>query len=215
MPDDFRFVILEHMYRVNVYIDGFNLYHAIKDLGDTALKWLDLYALSEKLIRPNQQLREVKYFSAYPTWLPDQYKRHRDYVAALESTGVTVILGRFKEKRLQCKAVCRKEYTTHEEKETDVNIGGHLIADALQDKFDTALIISADTDLAAVVRLARKIATAEKRICTVAPPGRFAKARELEHLFSIPVGKIRGSLLPDRVQTKTGILERPEKYKTG
>lgn len=199
-------------YRVNVYIDGFNLYHAVKDLDDNSLKWLDLYSLSEKLIRPNQRLNEVKYFSAYATWLPNQYKRHRDYVAALESVGVTVVMGRFKEKRLRCKADCKKEYVTHEEKETDVNIGGHLIADALQNKFDTALVISADTDLAAVVSLAQKVAGDDKRICTVAPPGRYAKARELQHLFSIPVGKIRDSLLPNKIETGDRVIEIPAKY---
>ncbi len=200
------------MYRVNVYIDGFNLYHAIDDLGDDTLKWLDLWSLSEKLIRPNQTLNQVKYFSAYATWLPDQYKRHRDYVEALESVGVTPIMGRFKEKWLRCKATCREEFMTHEEKETDVNIGGHLIADALQDTFDTALIISADTDLAAVVRLAREVAGADKRICTVAPPGRYAKARELAHLFEISKGKIKSSRLPELIVINKREIRCPDKY---
>lgn len=199
------------MFRVNVYIDGFNLYHAIDELQDESLKWVDLYALSQKIIRDYQTLSQVKYFSAYATWRPDSYKRHRDYVSVLEARGVTPIMGRFKEKRLVCK-VCKTEYITHEEKETDVNIGAHLIADAMQDKFDTAIIISADTDLAAVVRLARELTGEKKSICTVAPPGRFARGRELGHLFEITKGKIRESQLPDVTITAKGEIVRPKKY---
>ena len=129
-------------YRVNVYIDGFNLYHAIDDLGDNTLKWVDLYQLSTAILNPYQVLNEVKYFSAYATWRPSAYKRHRDFVAANEVKGVIAIMGRFKAKELVCKATCRETFWTHEEKETDVNIGAHLIADTLQNKFDSALIIT-------------------------------------------------------------------------
>ena len=36
--------------RVAVYVDGFNLYHALDDLAENHLKWLDLWSLSETLI---------------------------------------------------------------------------------------------------------------------------------------------------------------------
>ncbi len=200
------------MNRVIVYIDGFNLYHAIDELNDETLKWLDLWKLSKSILKPNQVLCEVKYFSAYATWRPDSYKRHRDYVAAIESTGVRPIMGRFKEKKLKCKATCGEVYITHEEKETDVNIGAHLIADALQNKFDTALIISADTDLAAVISLAKTLVGNDKRVCAVAPTGRFARSRELKHIFEITKGKLRASLLPQYLQTSQGIITIPNKY---
>ena len=53
--------------RVSVYIDGFNLYHALDDLGESHLKWLDLWALSQTLVRKNEAVTTVKYFSAYAT----------------------------------------------------------------------------------------------------------------------------------------------------
>ena len=70
------------MRRVIVYIDGFNLYHAIDDLGKPHLKWLDLRALAESLLRADEQVKLVRYFSAYATWMPARYARHREYVAA-------------------------------------------------------------------------------------------------------------------------------------
>ena len=102
--------------RVAVYVDGFNLYHALDDLAENHLKWLDLWSLSETLIRPDEAIVAVKYFSAYATWMPASYRRHQRYVAALQSRGVQFIEGRFKEKPMQCKS-CGVRYVAHEEKE--------------------------------------------------------------------------------------------------
>ena len=196
--------------RTIVYIDGFNLYHAVCDLREPHLKWLDLWSLSEKILVRDQALVAVKYFTAYATWRHASYRRHQRYVAALEARGVTPIIGRFKAKTVQCHAKCRQAYVTHEEKETDVNIGVHLMADALKDRFDRALIISADTDLNSAVSLTRAEA-ASKRIDLVAPPGRMG--RNSAALFEVTKGKVRHSLLPGQVQLSDGrIIVRPVEY---
>lgn len=196
--------------RTFVYIDGFNLYHALDDLGESHLKWLDLWSLSEKLLRGDQTLSAVKYFTAYATWRTASYRRHQRYVQALEVQGVTPIIGRFKAKTVNCQARCRQPYTTHEEKETDVNIGVHLMADALTDRFDRALVISADTDLNSAVQLARAEAPG-KRVDLVAPPGR--KNRNSVALFEITKGRVRNSLLPERLNLPDGkVVVRPTPY---
>jgi hypothetical protein len=90
--------------RVICFVDGFNLYHAIDVMKKPHLKWLDLRKLFSHLTRSKSQIiTQILYFSAYPTWKPDSYRRHRDYVAALLATGVTPILGQFKKKPKQCK----------------------------------------------------------------------------------------------------------------
>lgn len=196
--------------RTIVYIDGFNLYHAIDDLGEPHLKWLDLWSLSEKLLRDGQELAAVKYFTAYATWRPASYRRHQRYVQALEARGVTAIVGRFKAKTVRCHARCRQTYITHEEKETDVNIGVHLMADALRDRFDRALVISADTDLNSAVLCTRAEAP-RKRIDIVAPPGR--KGRNSAALFEVTKGRVRTSLLPAQMRLPDGrALVRPPSY---
>jgi uncharacterized LabA/DUF88 family protein len=196
--------------RTTVYIDGFNLYHAIDDLSEAHLKWVNLWAMSEKLLQGDQQLVAVKYFSAYATWRPHSYRRHQRYVQALEACGVTPILGRFKAKSVRCQAQCRQMYVTHEEKETDVNIGVHLMADALADRFDRALVVSADTDLNAAVALTRLEASG-KQIAIVAPPGR--KGRNSSALFEITKGRIRASLLPEQIVLPDGrTIARPAEH---
>ncbi|MBE0455560.1 MAG: NYN domain-containing protein [Roseovarius sp.] len=194
--------------RVSVYIDGFNLYHALDDLGESHLKWLDLWALSETLVREKEVVTTVKYFSAYATWMPASYRRHQRYVAALQSRGVQFIEGRFKEKPMQCKT-CGVRYKAHEEKETDVNIGVHLMADALQDRFDRALVISADTDLNEAVTLT-KVEAAGKQIDIVAPPKR--KGRNSIALFEVTVGRVRRSLLPAEIIHEGNTIMRPIEY---
>lgn len=157
------------MTRVSVYIDGFNLYHAVLKLNDPKLKWLDLWALSQRLILPvSEQLNAVYYFSAYAEWLHGSCARHQIYVAALSARGVVPIMGHFKEKDRQCK-VCGAKWKAHEEKETDVNIGISLLNDAHNNRYDKALLVTRDSDLVpAVAMVLREYPS--KKIEVIAPP---------------------------------------------
>jgi hypothetical protein len=115
---------------VCVYIDGFNLYHALLKVRDNRVKWLDLNALSHRLISPKtEKVQSIFYFSALAHWLPDKMARHAIYVKALPARGVTCILGYFKSKDRRCNS-CGATWVAHEEKETDVSIGINLVNDA-------------------------------------------------------------------------------------
>ena len=199
--------------RTIVYIDGYNLYHAIDDLKDDSLKWLNLKVLAESMLREGEHLHQVIYFSAYATHYPGAYKRHRAYVAALKEEGVKIVLGQFKKKFPKCN-VCQARYATHEEKETDVNIAIHLIRDTLQDSFDRAIIVSADTDMLSAVNMARGL-NGTKLIDVVSPPGRKKYARQLEPLFELTKGRIRAARLKENyVREGQVVAEVPVKYRT-
>lgn len=133
------------MTRVACYVDGFNLYHAIHDLGKPHLKWLNIWDLANSLCRPKESLVKVAYFSAYATWLPDKYARHREYISALGRNGVECHIARFNKKDQSCKK-CNSTWIQHEEKETDVHFALTFLEDAIDDVFDRAIIISADSD---------------------------------------------------------------------
>ena len=181
--------------RVSVYIDGFNLFHAIKDLEDNGLKWVNLWRLSEQLVRGDESVAVVKYFSAYAKWRETSYRRHQRYVHQLENAGVRFVEGKFKGIERWCK-LCRRYYDAHEEKETDVNIGAHLLVDSCRDRFDRALIVSSDSDLHQAVDLARAETTG-KLIDIVAPPGR--RRRNPRARFEITTDKLRNSQFPDPI----------------
>lgn len=140
------------MKRVSFLIDGFNLYHSLREIGrltKAPVKWLDIVKLCEAYLHAVRsgvgervELASVTYFSAFATHLvpsnPDVVKRHQTYVAALESTGVEVVLARFKEKTITC-PVCGNRIKRHEEKETDVALGLRLIEVLSNGSCDTAV----------------------------------------------------------------------------
>ena len=134
--------------RIACFIDGFNLYHAINNIGRNELKWLDLWKLMECFVNPHiHEIIAVYYFSAFAEWLPDAFARHRAYVAALEQRGVKPVMGRFKRKDMSCKG-CGRTWIAHEEKESDVNIAIWMVREAFNSNYDEAFLVSQDSDLA-------------------------------------------------------------------
>ena len=201
-----------------VFIDGFNLYHAINDLGQDHLKWVDLWKLSEVFVDPTaQKLSAVYYFSAYATWLSGPLDRHQRYVRALKARGVTTVMGYFKEKVRFCKQ-CRKDSPSHEEKESDVNAALWMLDQAYQGTYDRALLISNDSDLVPPIRLLHK-RFPKLPVKVIVPPGRrhskqLANIVGKKRLQSIKVLHIERSLLPEQVTDEEGntIAIRPTSY---
>ena len=74
------------MSRVIFFIDGFNLYHAVKALGENHLKWMDLRKLCLNFApAPQYSIENIYYFSAHATWLPAPFKMHQLFIEALKS----------------------------------------------------------------------------------------------------------------------------------
>lgn len=205
--------------KVIAFVDGFNLYHSIKALNQNQLKWLDLRSLCVNFApSPQFLMSKIFYFSAYATWLPDAYQRHKEYVKALESTGVTPIMGKFKEKDRSCN-MCGSMWKAHEEKETDVNIALYILDEAYQNSFDRALIISADSDLSPAVRLVKE-RFPSKTVRVLTPVNRkhswdlVNAAGGLKFVHQIKKIHIERSLLPENLTDSLGniIATRPKKY---
>jgi len=205
--------------RVSAFVDGFNLYHALDGTRRHYLKWLDLRRLClEFAPPPGQLLGNVYYFSAFATWRPDAYARHRAFVAALTARGVRPVMGVFKAKERACRR-CGSAWEDHEEKETDVNIALYLLRDAQMDRFDRALIISGDSDLAPAVRMVMELYP-RKTIRILAPYGRdysmdlVKAAGGLINARRMKLVHVERSLLPERVLAPDGSVAalRPAKY---
>ena len=52
------------MTRVVAYVDGFNLYWGMKSRYGRKYLWLDLEALTRRMLKPAQHLAAVRYFTA-------------------------------------------------------------------------------------------------------------------------------------------------------
>ena len=146
--------MVPEMQRVTVYIDGFNLYYGLQDKKWQRYLWLDVRRLSENLLHPGQSLVTVRYFTAKVLPDPNRPNRQRQQEIFLEALGmlpdVSIHLGYYLRKKKQCPK-CGNEIWIYEEKMTDVNIASELLGDAQDNVFDTAIIVSADSDLAGPV----------------------------------------------------------------
>jgi len=200
---------------VAVFIDGFNLYHALEDNPSYhKYKWLDLRKLTECFIGSKDAITKVFYFSAYATWNPQKLSRHKVYVEALRLVNIEPVFGAFRRKDRLCR-ICKKRYSTFEEKRTDVNIALKLFQTAIADLWDKALILSGDSDLIPAIQ-AIKTTFPNKRIGIVIPAGR--RAEELKQVadFHMKVKEkhLKTCQFEDEIKMdKDRVLKRPSLWK--
>lgn len=210
--------------RVAFLIDGFNLYHSLRDAEAQggSVKWLDLTAFCTSFLPQlgsGARLGSIKYFTALATHLqhrdPQRVGRHQRYIQCLKDSGVEVVMGAFKRKKVYCPR-CGQYHWAHEEKETDVAIAGHLLEILIHGDSDATFLVTGDTDLAAAVRVARSI-FATHRYGFIFPFNR--KNRELEQLvgkgnvFKASAQLYRQSQFADPYITRAGQeIYRPQSW---
>ena len=117
----------------------------------------------------------MQYFTARVRNRPESKQRQTAYLEALAAHCplVTIVQGCFQEKTHECWS-CGSQWVSYEEKETDVSIAVQLVEDGARNIFDTALLISTDSDLCPAVRSLKRV-SASKRIIAVFPPRRHSE----------------------------------------
>ncbi|WAC65431.1 NYN domain-containing protein [Agrococcus sp. SL85] len=198
------------------YVDGFNLYNGVRDSFAHRYLWLDLVRLMENY-RPDSEVVRVNYFSARVLDDSEALSRQDTYIAALEALHperIAVRLGRYQSKSVACKA-CGAEWTSYEEKETDVNLALAIARDAIAPEADDYFLLSGDSDAAPAVREAMRL-NPSGFYAAFFPPGRHSE--ELKQLMPasriIGRDKLRNSQLPETVSDANGsTFEQPAKWK--
>lgn len=203
------------MQRVITYVDGFNLYFGLKSSKWHKYYWLNIQKLAHNLLKPDQKLELVKYFTAMITSPPGKEKRQRTFIEALETLpDFEIYYGKYQLNPRRCRKCGYEDYVPNE-KMTDVNIAVELLTDGFQDRFDTAIIISADSDLTGPVKALRRLLP-HKHIIVAFPPKR--SSMELQKVanafFTIGRAKFAHSLFaPEVVKADGYILKCPESWK--
>ena len=175
--------------RVCFLVDGFNLYHSIcqaaKELNGASVKWMDLPALFQNhlyLMGTRARIVRIIYFTAYAHHLheknPGKVSRHKAYTRTLTANKVEVRESHFKRKEA-FDLKMGTSFVTYEEKETDVAIASVLIEGGVLDQFDTAVLVTGDTDLKPAVITFQRLYP-QKRVLFAFPFAR--KNRELANL---------------------------------
>jgi uncharacterized LabA/DUF88 family protein len=151
-----------------VYVDGFNLYYRL--LKGTPWKWLDLSRLVPYLFPSGtNEVVAIKYFTALVKPRQDdpaQPARQQAYLRALRTLpNLEIIEGTFLTNPMKAPLVLCEDCKTlgtivsvlkSQEKGSDVNLATHLILDALENKFEVAIVFTSDTDLAFPISVAKE-----------------------------------------------------------
>jgi len=202
------------MNRLIAYIDGFNLYFGLKQSGWKKYYWLDLQKLCLNLSKHDQVLIKTKYFTSRVAKPHNKMMRQKTFLEALSTLNdFQIFYGKYQINNWLCSA-CEANIEIPKEKMTDVNIAVELLTDAFQDEFDTALIISADSDLKPPIVKTKELFP-EKKVVVAFPPKRYSI--ELKNVadssFHIGRKKVADSLLPDQITKEGGyVIIRPAEW---
>ena len=199
--------------RTFIYIDGFNFYYgAVKN---TPYKWIDFKALFSHLLDPKHKILSIKYFTAKVSGKidPDQPVRQKTYIRALQKyiPEVEIHYGQFLTHNVVMPLACNiKQYIDRmfyvpviktEEKGSDVNLAVQLLNDSWENKFDCAIVVSNDSDLAEALKL---VSQQKNKIIGVINP-RLGKHPAMELMRyakfykKVRVGVLKISQLPDPI----------------
>ncbi len=201
--------------RAALYIDGFNLYHAVNDIGLPYLKWCNFWKLASILIpKRDERLVRVVFCTAYYPGDHSKKVRHKRLVDALALQEVETILGHFSKEEMGCNR-CDHIWDKPTEKASDINLALSLYDDAAQNNVDTFYLLTADTDQAATAAfMLRRFP--DKKLVSVSPPGRSHSQHILshtDHKIALSQEHIERSLFPKLVMSpgKASVL-RPFEY---
>jgi len=201
------------MERVISYIDGFNLYYGLRESNWKWGYWLDLPKLMNNLLKPDQYLVFTKYFTSIVNFPNSKHKRQNTYIEALKTLpDLKIFFGHFLSQKKEC-PYCHLLYHQTSEKMTDVNIAVQILIDATNNRFDNALLVTADSDLVDVVRQVKN--EFGKKVTIVFPPARYSKNLKRVASGYIHIGKsdISKSLLPMEVTKPDGyVLKKPASW---
>lgn len=204
--------------KILVLIDGFNYYHKLAKYQKNqkeCVKWLDykslLTASIESHLRTSNFDLEVIFFTAIATHRSlESQLRHRIYIKALRQSGVKVVLGEFKEKRIapcvDCQQKSRDEkIIKHEEKHTNVNIAITMLEKAMTNQFDRVYLLSEDNDYVPVLKRVKELYP-EKEIIICPPPQKcycvhnLLRASKENYFYRFKWNQIKHFQFPDVYQ---------------
>lgn len=208
--------------KVNVYVDGLNLYH--RKLEGTKFKWLNLWTLAELLV-PKDEVHRVRYFTAKVMTYPGksnhlQMVRQQTYLRAVDTLrpkGLTVHFGLFKVTQKERHRVVAPHRPVlvfdPEEKGSDVNLASHLLLDAFHGDFEKALIVSYDSDLDTPAQIVRREFGLHVQ---VAIPGTHADMPEsmirADSITRVSDEKLSSAQFPPKLTDRFGTITKPAEW---
>jgi len=176
-------------------------------------KSLIFLSLIQSYLTPNQELIGIKYFTSRITNNPAKQKRQIIYLDAIENSGVQIIYGLYKAINIECRN-CGHLWSVSNEKMTDVNIATFLIIDAFSNKYDTAILVSGDSDLVPPIKAVQKYFPG-KTISVFFPPKRQNNSVAAAAKGFLVIGRKRllDHQFPEEIKKPDGyVLKKPNEW---
>lgn len=176
--------------------------------------WTDLVKLSASLLRPDQELIETKYFTSRISGNVGSAERQSKWLDAISTLpGLSTYLGTFQTDPKEC-SNCHQRTFHPQEKKTDVNIATQMICDALRNKFDTALLITGDSDQVPTIQMVTN--EFDKSVIVAFPPERESAELKIYARTSMTIGakKFQAAIMPHSITLSNRIVvECPQKWR--
>lgn len=230
------------MLRAYVYVDGFNLFYGCLKGGKS--KWLDIDKLVKGYFSGYSIDRIKYFSAVTKARKNDLSKpvRQQMYFRALETNpSVEIIRGSFLENEviyyvpektkkglLQMAHISLRHRKANaplynhnyfavkktEEKGSDVNLGSHLVMDAYEHKFDVAIVISNDSDLAEPIRIVNSMSGLRVRLLNPYPTTQIklfqAVGRDIKYIRK---SALSAAQFPDTMKDGIGEFHIPLDWK--
>lgn len=203
-----------------VYVDGFNFYYGC--LKDTPYRWLNLSKLCTMLL-PECNIKHIRYFTALVTPTPNdpqKLQRQLTLIRALETIpNLTVHYGYFLTHSVWRPLANSPEKTPEmvrildtKEKGSDVNLATYLLMDGFKKDYQTAVILSADSDLAEPIKLT--IGQLERSVGVLHPYRNHSTQLSQVASFYRPIREraLKVSLFPPVLTDANGTITKPTNW---
>ncbi len=202
------------MKKVWMYVDGPNFYYSIKEpTQNNPLGWCDFRKLAEQyFLEQDAVLERINYFTASVGHLGrsiGEDGRQEDWLKAVRTIPDVRVFSGFYSGR---------DPNHRREKQTDVNIAIQLLLGALkEDGYDTAILVSGDTDLIPAVKAVQQEGKKSVLVCVpMDEPSRYwmdLAMTEGTVVNKITADMLLHSRLPEFIRSKRGNVYCPERWK--
>jgi uncharacterized LabA/DUF88 family protein len=156
------------MTRLAMFIDGWNFYYSLVDAGIKPYGWCNFHLLArQQTFAPDADVR-VKYFTSQDKPHPEKIEDRQKTIwwRALWYIGCDIIEGEFRSTREEVEEQIRWSSKTWREKQTDIALASHMMADASKIEpddrpgmyrwtpgYDQAVLLTQDTDFIPLVKV--------------------------------------------------------------
>lgn len=210
------------MRKTIVYVDGFNLYYALKKHN---AKWLNLNELCRRLLTDNEVVA-IKYFTARVKSRIgdlDVHVRQNAYLEAIKTDPkVEVVFGHFLTNDVWMvktsdagkppSEIKKVQVIKTEEKGSDVNIATHLLVDGFQNKYEAAAVITNDSDLKLPIGMVKDVL--KKTVGVICPHERPSKelVRSASFFKTVKPETFLECQFPDPIEWQGRKIHKPKAW---